>query len=372
MPPVSLLIKPASSNCNLRCEYCFYHSIAENRQIDSYGIMDTETLEVLVKKALEYSDDICTFAFQGGEPTLAGLEFYKKLIEFVTKYNNKNVKINYAIQTNGIIIDDKWAEFLAANNFLVGLSLDGPKDIHDSHRVMPNGKGSYSRVIETVSLFNKYNVEYNILFVVTSNVARYINKIYKFFKSQGFKYLQFIPCLDPLGEQPGGYKHSLSPERYAFFLKTLFDQYYTDIKKGDTISIRYFDNIIGSAMGYKPEACGMFGVCSCQFIIESNGGVYPCDFYVIDEWCLGNYNEDSFEDIINSEKAQEFIEVSKYIDPNCSGCRWFHLCRGGCRRDREPFVDGKPVLNRYCPAFMEFFEYAGNRIFELAQYFSRR
>lgn len=112
---------------------------------------------------MEYSDDICTFAFQGGEPTLAGLEFYKKLIEFVTKYNNKNVKINYAIQTNGIIIDDKWAEFLAANNFLVGLSLDGPKDIHDSHRVMPNGKGSYSRVIETVSLFNKYNVEYNIL-----------------------------------------------------------------------------------------------------------------------------------------------------------------------------------------------------------------
>ena len=372
MPPVNLLIKPASSNCNLRCEYCFYHSIAENRQIDSYGIMDTETLEVLVKKALEYSDDICTFAFQGGEPTLAGLEFYKKLIEFVTKYNNKNVKINYAIQTNGIIIDDKWAEFLAANNFLVGLSLDGPKDIHDSHRVMPNGKGSYSRVIETVSLFNKYNVEYNILFVVTSNVARYINKIYKFFKSQGFKYLQFIPCLDPLGEQPGGYKHSLSPERYAFFLKTLFDQYYTDIKKGDTISIRYFDNIIGSAMGYKPEACGMSGICACQFVIESNGGVYPCDFYVIDEWYLGNLNKDSFEDIINSEKAQEFIEVSKYIDPNCSGCRWFHLCRGGCRRDREPFVDGKPVLNRYCPAFMEFFEYAGNRIFELAQYFSRR
>ncbi len=372
MPPISLLIKPASSNCNLRCKYCFYHSIAENRQTDSYGMMDIKTLETLVKKALEYADHACTFAFQGGEPTLVGLDFFRKLIEFEKKYNVKKVQINNALQTNGMVIDAEWAKFLAENRFLVGLSLDGPKDIHDSYRVGLGGKGSFLRIMETVNHFNKHKVEYNILFVVTAYVARHINKIYNFYKKHDFRYLQFIPCLDPLGEKPGGYEHSLTPERYAYFLKTLFDQWHADVVKGNMISIRYFDNIVGTAMGYRPEACGMSGVCSCQFVVEANGGVYPCDFYVIDKWYLGNLKHSSFGKIRNSKAANKFIEVSKHIDPKCKECRWFNLCRGGCRRDREPFEKNKPVLNRYCPAYMEFFEHAGDRILELARMFSQR
>jgi uncharacterized protein len=372
MPPINLLVKPASSNCNLRCTYCFYHSIAENRQINSFGIMDVQTLELLVKKALEYADHVCTFAFQGGEPTLAGLDFFKKLIEFEKKYNVKNVQINNAIQTNGMAIDDDWAKFLSENKFLVGLSLDGPKDINDSHRIDSRGKGSFLRIMETISLFNKHKVEYNILTVVTSNVARHISKIYKFFKKQGFRYLQFIPCLDPLGEQPGGYAHSLAPERYSYFLRTLFDQWYDDIQQGNMISIRYFDNIVGIAMGYRPEACGMSGSCMCQFVVEADGGVYPCDFYVIDRWCLGNVKDKSLEDIRDSDTAREFVEVSRHTDPKCGECKWFALCRGGCRRDREPFENEKPILNRYCSSYFEFFEHAGNRIFQLARMFSQR
>ena len=315
MPPISLLIKPASSNCNLRCKYCFYHSLAENRQTDSYGIMDIETLEILVRKTMEYADYGCSFVFQGGEPTLAGLDFFRSLVEFQKKYNKKNVYISNAIQTNGMVIDEEWARFLAENKFLVGLSLDGPKDIHDSYRAGPNGKGSFIRIMETVNHFNKYKVEYNILSVVTAHSARHINKIYNFFKKHGFRYLQFIPCLDPLGEHPGGYEHSLTPERYAYFLKTLFDRWYNDILQGNMISIRYFDNIVGMAMGYRPESCGMSGVCTCQFVVEANGGVYPCDFYVIDEWYLGNLEHSSFEEIWNSETTGRFIEVSKYVDP---------------------------------------------------------
>ena len=381
MPPVRLLIKPASSNCNLRCQYCFYHSIAANRQVDSYGMMNEDTLEVVVKNALEYAEHVCSIAFQGGEPTLAGIDFYRKLIEFEKKYNVKNVQVNNAIQTNGLVINAEWAEFLSENNFLVGLSLDGPKDIHDLYRVGRNGKGSFLRVMETVNLFNKYNVEYNILTVVTARAARHINKIYNFFKKQDFRYLQLIPCLDPLKEKPGGHEYSLTPDKYAYFLKTLFDQWYADVIKGDVISIRYFDNIVGIAMGYRTEACGMSGICSCQFVVEANGGVYPCDFYVVDEWYLGNLKYSSLEDIGNSEPAMRFIEASKYVDPKCRECKWFSLCRGGCRRDREPFADGEPfvhgepfdgsmlLLNRYCPAYMEFFEYAGDRIFELARMF---
>ena len=219
MPPLSLLIKPASGNCNLRCKYCFYHSIAENRTMPSYGRMTLETLEILVKKALDQADYSCTFAFQGGEPTLAGLDFYCKLIEYVKLYNTKKIKVNYAIQTNGMVIDNEWAKFLHEYNFLVGLSLDGYKDLHDIMRVDVASKGTFNRVMNTVELFNKYKVEYNILCVVNDYLACHVQKAYNFFKKNGFQYLQFIPCLDPLGEIPGGNEYSLTPERYALFLK---------------------------------------------------------------------------------------------------------------------------------------------------------
>lgn len=372
MPPLSLLIKPASGNCNLRCRYCFYHTLSESRSIKSYGIMDINTLEVLVKKSLEYADQVCTFAFQGGEPTIAGIDFFKNLVEFGKMYNTKRLRINYALQTNGMFIDDEWAQFLSQNNFLVGLSLDGPKDINDMNRIGVNDKGSFNRVMKTVDLFNKYKVEYNILSVVNASVARHANKVYNFFKKQGFNYLQFIPCLDPLSQEPGKYNFSLKPDDYTKFLKSTFDQWYNDIIRGNMISIRYFDNIVGILMGYRPEACGMMGQCACQFVVEADGGVYPCDFYVTDEWHLGNIKDSQFEDMRNSENGKRFVEVSIYIAPECKECRWFNLCRGGCRRNREPFVNGKPVLNYYCDSYREFFDYAYKRLCHVADIVSRR
>lgn len=366
MPPLSLLIKPASSNCNLRCQYCFYHSLAENRITNSYGIMSNDTLELLVEKAFEYADISCTFAFQGGEPTLAGLDFYKRLIELVRKYKAGNVQVNYSMQTNGIAIDREWAKFLSENKFLVGLSLDGPKELHDITRVDSQGKGTFNRVMDTVALFDRYHVEYNILCVVSAYVARHISKVYSFYKKKDFRYLQFIPCLDPLNEEPGGYQYSLTPERYTQFLKRLFDEWYNDIIGGHMISIRYFDNLVGMLMGYPPESCGMSGVCTAYFVIEADGGVYPCDFYVIDEWHLGNIIEAGFGQLGASEAACNFTEASKHIDPECTRCRWYNLCRGGCRRNREPFINGTPALNYYCTSFKEFFEYSIDRLLKLA------
>lgn len=362
MPPINLLIKPASSNCNLRCTYCFYHSLADNRVTRSYGIMQVELLETVVKKALEFADHVCTFAFQGGEPTLAGLEFYKKLIELEKKHNDKGVQVNYAIQTNGLAINEEWAEFLAENHFLVGISLDGPKDIHDINRIDAKSEGSFNRVMHAIQLFNKYKVEYNVLFVVNGMVARHANQIYKFFKKNNFQYLQFIPCLDPLNEAPGNNAYSLKPERFTQFLKNLFDLWYEDGMKGSNFSIRYFDNLVGILAGYKPEACGMLGECQCQFVMEADGGVYPCDFYVVDEWLLGNIMDRNFEQLTGTETARKFIEVSKYIDPRCTSCQWASLCRGGCRRSREPFENGKPGINYYCKSFKDFFGYAVPKI----------
>ena len=371
MPPINLLIKPASSLCNLRCKYCFYHSIAENRSVPSYGIMDSETAELLVKKALDYAENICTFAFQGGEPTLAGLDFYKNFVQLVSKYNTKNININYAIQTNGIIINEEWADFLARNKFLVGLSLDGPKDVNDVYRIDSREEGSFSRIMKTVEIFNRYDVQYNILCVVNNLVARHANKIYNFFVKNKFSYLQFIQCLDPIDEEPGGNPYSLNPDMYASFLKKIFDNWYRDVTNGKFVSIRYFDNLVGMIMGYPPEACGMLGRCSCYFVIEADGSVYPCDFYVLDEWKLGNVKSADFSDLINTDTAKKFVQVSLHVDDKCKECKWFKICRGGCRRTREPFKDGLPALNYYCKSYYEFFEYAYERLYKLAMIFNR-
>lgn len=140
--------------------------------------------------------------------------------------------------------------------------------------------------------------------------------------------------------------------------------------KRNKISIRYFDNLVGMFMGHQPEACGMMGVCSCQFVIEANGGVYPCDFYVLDEWYLGNIKDMGFEELKFSDAGNRFIHVSRPVASECCGCEWLDLCRGGCRRLREPFTDGMPVLNYFCPAYKEFFKYAAPRLQQLARIFT--
>lgn len=355
------MIKPSSSNCNMRCEYCFYYSISEKRIHKSWGFMNFELLETIVRKALNEVEDICTFAFQGGEPTLVGLDFYKKLVKCEQKYNQQNIEINNAIQTNGLAIDEEWAHFLAQNHFLVGISLDGPKKIHDLYRIDNQGKGTFQRIIKAIKLFNQYHVKYNILTVVTAQVACDIHKIYNFFKDKNFKYLQFIPCLDPLQEEPGVYRFSLTPEKYSYFLKTLFDLWYEDVMSGHLVNIRYFDNFLQLLMGYPPEACGMLGKCNCQFIIEANGGVYPCDFYVVDKWYLGNIKEKSFLELLTSPNSYQFVEMSKNFDSKCHNCPWFFVCRGGCRRWCEPFNDGKPCINILCSAYQDFFQYTSER-----------
>ncbi len=365
MPPITLLIKPASSLCNMRCKYCFYHDVASNRQVASYGVMRADTLESLVKKALAYADGVCTFAFQGGEPTLAGIAFFEKLIEFENKYNTKKVSINHAIQTNGYLINDRFAKFFASHNFLVGLSVDGSRDIHNSLRVDAEGKGTFDKVMRAAKLFDKYHVEYNILCVVTNFIARHGSQVYSFFKKNNFRFLQFIQCLDGFdGEK---YAYSLTPQRYAAFLKNTFDYYYNDFLNGDYISIRMFDNYVTMLAGGRAECCGMSGVCSCNPIVEGDGSVYPCDFYVIDKYKIGNVADDSFEAMFNSDAAKTFVEESRYIALKCRTCKWLNICRGGCRRLREPFEDGKPVLNQFCESYYEFFEYAYDRMCRMAR-----
>ena len=367
MPPVYFLIKPASSNCNLRCEYCFYQSEALGRKVASYGLMTEETLETIVRKGLEYADRTCGFAFQGGEPTLAGLSFFERLIALERKYVKADVRIMNSIQTNGMLIDENWSRFLHDHRFLVGLSLDGPKDVHDLHRVDAHKEDTFGRVMKAAELFNRYQVEYNILSVVTSNSARHADRIYYFYKKNKFHYLQFINCLDPLEEGHGRSAYSLKPADLEKFLKRLFDRWYEDLMNGEYVSIRYFDNLVGIINGREPEACGMSGICSCNCAIEADSSMYPCDFYMTDSWCLGNIHDMKIEEMLQSKTAERFIKESAAMAPECQECRWRNLCRGGCRRERDGGDSCRPGLNRFCSAYRGFFDYAYDRLVRVAR-----
>ena len=368
MPALSLLIKPASGNCNMRCRYCFYADELDNREIRSYGKMSVDTMHTIVDKAMEYGDYECTIAFQGGEPTLAGLDFYRDLVAYVTAHENpKKLKIHYALQTNGYLINEEWAAFLGENHFLVGVSLDGLKENHDRYRLDTAGKGTYQRVISAIRLLEKHQVEYNILTVVTAATARNGQKIYNYFKKNHFGYQQYIECLDPIGEEPGQHEYSLTPEKYGEFLKSMFDAWYLDMRSGTYVYNRYFENLMMIMAGQQPESCNMRGVCGKQWVFEADGSVYPCDFYALDQWCLGNINKNSFEEMDQKRDELGFIQWSMRQQEDCQKCRWFGLCRNGCRRNREPVTAEHTNRNYFCKSYQMFFEYAYPRLTEIYQ-----
>lgn len=351
MPPVNLLIKPASSACNMNCSYCFYDAIARQRETAFMGILSEELLERVVEQAFAYAEQYCGFAFQGGEPTLAGLAFFERAMELQKKHNSRNIRVLNAIQTNGYVIDDEWAAFFAKNNFLVGLSLDGSAQTHNANRVDRAGEPTFNRVMHAANALKKHGAEFNILSVVTGKNARGIEKTYNFFKKNGFFYLQFIPCLEPLELTRGTLPYHLSTEGYASFLKRLFDLWYADYQRGEYVSIRHIDNLAAIARRGEPEACNMRGHCTLQFVVEGDGSVYPCDFFVFDEYRLGNIRTDTLAGMAQSDAARRFLASSKQLPEECGQCKYLYFCRNGCARDR---VANK---NYYCAAYRDYFEY---------------
>lgn len=347
MPPVSLMIKPASSLCNLSCEYCFYRDVAENRQHLGFGIMTNETAEILIKKTLAFAGgESVAFAFQGGEPTMAGIEYFRHFTQCVSRENILGSNIFYSIQTNGTLIDDEWAEFLAKNNFLTGLSLDGDY-MCNKFRKKPSGTNSYYQIINAAECLKRKGAEFNILTVLTCFCADNGERVYKYFRSKGFGYLQFIPCLRPFGSEEESELY-MTPGQYGDFLVRVFNLYVKDYVRGNYISIRQFDNWVRLYLGQPAEQCGVCGYCSHQFVAESNGSIYPCDFYCTDEYLLGNILNSDFESMANCETAHAFIRESLDVPEKCRSCRFYPMCRaGGCKRTRQS--------GDYCLAYKKFF-----------------
>ncbi len=366
MPPISVLMKPASSMCNMTCDYCFYCDEAKKRELESFGFMSETTLKNVIRKTLIPAEGSATYAFQGGEPTLRGLDFFKKVLEYQKQYNKNHIQIHNALQTNGYAIDEEWCEFLHDNNFLVGISVDGTEEIHDCYRHSKSGKPTYERVVKTTELFDKYKVEYNILTVVNKKVAASITEIYQEYKKRGWMYQQYITCLDPLNEEHGNSEYALLPEQYGKFLMELFDLWYEDLLKGKQPFIRQFDNYVAIAKGYPPEACNQRGICGIQNVVEADGSVYPCDFYVLDDYKIGNFNEERLHAINERRVESGFLQRSLQLDARCVECRYYTLCRGECQRNRDYNQETQTYSNYFCEGYKMFFEHIWDRVHEVA------
>lgn len=234
---------------------------------------------------------------------MAGLNFFRDFVAEAARQNTARIPLSYAIQTNGLALDEGWADFLAEHRFLVGLSVDGDKALHDEFRVDAAGKGTWTRVQKNLALLQRRGVECNLLCVVTRRCAKRAVAVYHALQKTGVSYLQFIPCLDPLEEARGSRPWSLTPADYGAFLCALFDAWYADWAAGRYTSVRLFEDYVHLAMGLPPSTCASGGRCGSYFVVEADGSVYPCDFYVLDPWKLGNLWDTPLEALGRSEKA---------------------------------------------------------------------
>ena len=348
----SLLIKPASAVCNIDCSYCFYL----DRDADPYKAlprrrMTLETLERLVDTYLFYSYPNSAFAFQGGEPTLAGLAFFEKLVEFQKRYGRNGQTVSNSIQTNGLLMDDAWCALFREYRWLVGVSMDGPEEMHDRYRVNRQGRGTWRGVMNAIECLNKNRVEFNVLCVLSHDNVAKPAELYRFFRSLGVEYIQYIP-LSEFDAQGQPMPFTITPEEYGQFLCETFDLWWPDRRR---VHIRYFENIAESLAGQRPGTCTMHETCDSYAVVEYNGDVYPCDFFVEQGWKLGNVNLDSWTEIARRQRRYQFAGNKAIPHPACQICEYQSICHGGCPKHRHDPNHQFGDLDYFCAAYKMIF-----------------
>lgn len=362
-----LLIKPAGPDCNLNCSYCFYKS----KNLHSFRTpphrLTDNILEEILRQAISACNGYLNICWQGGEPTLMGLDFFKRVLEFESQYSHGE-KIANAIQTNGILIDKEWARFLKKNDFLVGLSIDGPESIHDKYRRNAAGIGSWAFVVDKAKLLLDEGVSVNALSVITEYSVKFPCEIYEFYMSVGLDHMQFIPCIEEHFDQsnldPG---FCPSSEDLGNFLTNIFDLWFSALGTSKQTFVRFFESIFFDYMGLTPPDCSLLKECGNYVVIEHNGDVYSCDFFVEDRWFLGNVLTGQINYMLNSATQNKFGKRKCELPVNCLTCKWLNYCRGGCPKDRQE----KTGLNRFCEAYKVFFEHADSYFKQLASQYER-
>ena len=379
LTPYHLLAKPAGAACNLGCQYCFFLSKENLYQGESH-LMDEATLETYIRQLMASSPGPqVDVAWQGGEPMLRGLDFYKRSVQLAEKYRKPHQRILHTLQTNGTLITDEWSAFFKANNYLVGLSIDGPRAMHDAYRVSKKGEGSFDDVIRGWNCLKKHQVDVNILCTVNAANAGHPLEVYRFFRDElQAEYIQLIPIVEratvdtiafanqgwgglkgtdrPLYRQEGNLvtERTVPAEQFGQFLIGIFDEWVQrDVGR---IYVTTFDVALGSWLG-QHNACIVSPTCGDALVLEHNGDVYSCDHFVEPDHRLGNIRDTPLQALVNSEKQRRFGQ-DKYntLPKYCKECPVLFACYGECPRNR--FIqtpDGEEGLNYLCAGYKAFF-----------------
>ena len=368
----SLLIKPAGPDCNMACAYCFYRQKEALYPEAKTHRMNLAVLEETMRQVFGQPIPAVSIGWQGGEPTLMGLEFFETAVRLQAEFG-RGKTVGNGLQTNGSLIDRHWAAFLNRYRFLVGLSLDGPEHIHDHYRLFHGGQKTWPKTLAAAKLLLDAGVAVNALVVVNNYSAKYPAEIYEFHKALGLRHMQFIPCVetDPLDSGRAS-AFSAAAEDYGAFLRTLFDLWLADFENGaPTTFIRYFDSLFYRYVDREPPECDLAPECGNYLVVEHNGDVYACDFFVEDRWRLGNVMTGKLVHMLNSARQNEFGRRKADLPADCRACEWLPFCRGGCPKDRvrDPRDGG---ISHFCRAQKEFLAHADPAMRRLAEEWKKR
>ena len=362
--PLYVMAKPAGAMCNMACTYCYYLEKKELYADDPKMVMSDSMLELYTKRYLEAQTmGIVNFTWHGGEALMRPLSFYKRAMELQQKYAGGREIMN-CLQTNGTLLDDEWCRFMRDNNWLVGVSIDGPQEFHDEYRRNRGGRPSFLNVMKGIRLLQKHGVEWNAMAVINDYNADYPLEFYNFFKDLGCHYIQFTPIVERLKQgnrlasvREGGdlAPFSVTPEQWGNFLCTLFDEWIKeDVGK---YYIQLFDATLANWAGVEPGVCTMAPQCGHAGVMEYNGDVYSCDHFVFPDYRLGNIRDTSFIEMMGSDRQLRFGASKRDSLPRqCRQCRWLFACNGECPKNRFAVTaDGEPGLNYLCEGYRKFF-----------------
>jgi uncharacterized protein len=380
-PIFSLLVKPAGADCNLDCKYCFYRDKGQLYP-GSHLRMSTEVLETYIQQFLACQEAIeACIAWQGGEPTLMGLDFFRHAVELVEKHKRACQRVTYSLQTNGILLDRTWCAFFKEHDFLIGLSLDGPQEMHDAFRLDMGGQGTYQQVKRSWDLLQESEVDTNILCALHAANAGHPLEVYRFFRDElQAKYIQFIPIVEKLlpeidfaalsssrtlhekkqlfiQEANLVSPRSIEPEQYGHFLMKVFDEWVQrDVGK---VFVQIFDSALAAWCHMPANVCTFQETCGQSLVLEHNGDLYSCDHFVEPAYRLGNILETTLRDLVASQRQSQFgLDKRNKLPVYCQTCEVEFACRGGCPRNR--FIEtprGKIGLNYLCVGYRLFFQH---------------
>ncbi len=360
---ISVMWKTVSEACNLACDYCYYsHCGGQPKEIRR---IESRVLESFIRDYMNLSVGSASFAWQGGEPLLAGLPFFEEVVALQAQYAPPGTSIGNAVQTNGTLITEEWARFFKQYNFLVGVSIDGPKSIHDARRVTHSGVGSFDRVMRGVAHLNRRQVEYNVLTVIHPGNVRRVPELMDFYRNNDFRWVQFIPSMAFSAQevqQSGSYE--ITPDEYGDFLCEAFEYWYDE--EYPRFSIRMFDSVLALYMNRDPGFCVLSKTCGQTLVLEQNGDAYPCDFYMDADWRLGNVGEQSIAELLASPAMRRFASLKPTLPAACQTCQWKSVCHGGCPRNRVYGGGGEVAPDYFCAAYQRFYSYAEERMQRLA------